>query len=47
MEKEQRLRSLLSAWSRGERVPYRNPLPAKVVTAMDVVLYYQLLKAAQ
>jgi ribose transport system permease protein len=37
---------LLAALSRGERVPYRNPLPAKVITAADVAPYYQLLEKA-
>jgi ribose transport system substrate-binding protein len=38
---------LLAALTRGEKVPYRNPLPAKVITASDVEPYYAFLQKAQ
>jgi ribose/xylose/arabinose/galactoside ABC-type transport system permease subunit/ABC-type sugar transport system substrate-binding protein len=37
---------LLAALARAEKVPYRNPLPAKVITASDLEPYYALLRKA-
>jgi len=38
---------LLAALARGEKVPFRNPLPAKVITAADLDRYYALLDKAK
>ncbi len=38
---------LLAALARGEKVPFRNPLPARVITAADVDHYYRLLAKAK
>jgi len=45
-EESAKVAELLGALARGEKVPYRNVLPSKVVTANDLDHYYKILEIA-
>ena len=46
-EEGERAADLAAALARGEKVPYLNPLPAKVITAANLAPYYELLERAK
>lgn len=45
-EEGAKVAELAGALAQGEKVPYLNPLPAKVITAGDLAPYYAILKQA-